>query len=211
MCHFINNHPSVLQDYVTNSFRVCILGRARWGDARHRTTLIHMCAGIRISLSSDIQRDGSVWRDLRWPRGHRNEDGDKCVRGQYTWVFPTANTMPLRARPRKCLTCERVLDPVHVSQQQQQQHNTINYCVTTSKWLHQQATLLHYTQMAYLICFCLVYPTNLSFNKCIGRHTSGWFGRNELWCTQKKASVVIILSGNLSDGTDESHKKLYSG
>jgi hypothetical protein len=37
---------------------------------------------------------------------HRNDDGDKCVWGQYTWVFPTANTMPLRARPRKWLTCE---------------------------------------------------------------------------------------------------------
>jgi hypothetical protein len=36
------------------------LGRARCGDARHRTTLIHMCAGIRISLSSDIQRDGAA-------------------------------------------------------------------------------------------------------------------------------------------------------
>jgi hypothetical protein len=34
------------------------LGRARCSDARHRTTLILMCAGIRISLSSDIQRDG---------------------------------------------------------------------------------------------------------------------------------------------------------
>jgi hypothetical protein len=28
------------------------------------------------------------------------------VWGQYTWVFPTANTMPLRSRPRKWLTCE---------------------------------------------------------------------------------------------------------
>jgi hypothetical protein len=37
---------------------------------------------------------------------HRNADGDRCVWGQYTWVFPTANTMPLRARPRKWLTCE---------------------------------------------------------------------------------------------------------
>jgi hypothetical protein len=37
---------------------------------------------------------------------HRNEDRDKCVWGQYTWVLPTANTMPQRARPRKWLTCE---------------------------------------------------------------------------------------------------------
>jgi hypothetical protein len=34
------------------------LGRARCGDARHPTRLIHMCAGIRISWSSDIQRGG---------------------------------------------------------------------------------------------------------------------------------------------------------
>jgi hypothetical protein len=49
----------------TNSLRPSsqvshFLGRARCGDAHHRTTLIHMCAGIRISLSSDIQRDGAA-------------------------------------------------------------------------------------------------------------------------------------------------------
>jgi hypothetical protein len=36
------------------------LGLARCGNARHRTRLIHMCAGIRISLSSHIQRDGAA-------------------------------------------------------------------------------------------------------------------------------------------------------
>jgi hypothetical protein len=66
-----------------------------------------MCAGIRISLSSDIQRDGAggICGDHVNVR-HRNEDGDKCVWGQYTWVFPTAYTMPQRARPRKWMTCE---------------------------------------------------------------------------------------------------------
>jgi hypothetical protein len=88
------------------------LRRARWGDERHRTTLIHMCAGIRISLSSDIQRVGAegICGDHVNVR-HRNEDGDKCVWEQYTWVFPTANMMPLRARPRKWLTCEPGLNP----------------------------------------------------------------------------------------------------
>jgi hypothetical protein len=56
------------------------LGRARCSEARHRTTLIHMCAGIRISLSSDIQRDGAggICGDHVNVR-HRNEDGDKFV------------------------------------------------------------------------------------------------------------------------------------
>jgi hypothetical protein len=47
------------------------LDRARCGDARHRTTLIHMCAGIRISFEF---RHPERWMplrsrgDLRWPR-----------------------------------------------------------------------------------------------------------------------------------------------
>jgi hypothetical protein len=48
---------------------------------------------------------GGIRRDHLNVR-HRNQDGDKCVWGQYTWIFPTANTMPLRALPRKWLTCE---------------------------------------------------------------------------------------------------------
>jgi hypothetical protein len=54
------------------------------GCVRHpqhtQTTLIHMCAGIRISLSSHIQRDGAegICGD-HVNVSHRNEDGDMCV------------------------------------------------------------------------------------------------------------------------------------
>jgi hypothetical protein len=67
----------------------------------------HVCGNSHQFLSSDIQRDGAggICGDHVNVR-HRNEDGDKCVWVRYTWVFPTANTMTLRARPRKWMTCE---------------------------------------------------------------------------------------------------------
>jgi hypothetical protein len=71
LCRWLSCAPVKKELFLRPSSHVShFLGRARCGDARHRTTLIHMCAGIRISLSSDIQRDGSIWRDLRWTREH---------------------------------------------------------------------------------------------------------------------------------------------
>ena len=86
----------------------------------------------------------------------------------------------------------------------------MNYCFSTSKWLHEHTTLLRYKQMTYP-GFFVVYSTTVSFNKCRERHTVGWLCSNDLRSTQKKTSVVRILSGNLCEGTEESHTKLYSG
>jgi hypothetical protein len=60
LLHDNNLRRTVLVTLRPGSHVSHFLGRARCGDARHRTTLIHICAGIRISLSSDIQRDGAA-------------------------------------------------------------------------------------------------------------------------------------------------------
>jgi hypothetical protein len=70
----------------------------------------------------------------------------------------------------------------------------MQYSGSISKWLHEHATLLHCTQIAYLVFFfCLVYSTTSSFNKSVERLTIGWFGSNELQSTQEKVSVLMLL------------------
>ena len=44
MCHFINSHPSVLQDHVTDSFRVYIGNARRWVSGSF--LMLNACATI---------------------------------------------------------------------------------------------------------------------------------------------------------------------
>jgi len=44
MCHFINSHPSVLQDHVTDSFRVYISNGRRWVSGSF--LMLNACATI---------------------------------------------------------------------------------------------------------------------------------------------------------------------
>jgi hypothetical protein len=130
-----------------------------YGDARHRTTLIHMFAGICISLSSDIQRDGAgvICGDHVNVR-HRNEDGDKCVWGKYTWVSPITNTMPLGARPRKWLTCEPGLNLLytHHSQLALSANRNFGYCRGSASWYFLNGVQFWSACLYLLLCRFLV-------------------------------------------------------
>ena len=44
MCHFINSHPSVLQDHVSDSFHVYISNGRRWASGSF--LMLNACASI---------------------------------------------------------------------------------------------------------------------------------------------------------------------
>jgi hypothetical protein len=60
MCHFINSHPSILQDHVTDSFCVCVSNGC--GGASGFFLIINACVTILEPLDPFL--DKPLWRDI---------------------------------------------------------------------------------------------------------------------------------------------------